>query len=97
MYIRRMSTLRCYGCQIEHPSQREHMQDGCLSAWSDIVIYNFKPALKWVELPDIVMHYNMLMGYLERPAITNIKPIVDTIVLDEESGKEKHRTRAIKR
>lgn len=35
--LRKMITAKakkdCYGCVTDHPSQREHMDSGCLSSW----------------------------------------------------------------
>jgi hypothetical protein len=35
----------CYGCCVDHPSQRQHMEGGCLMEWEDAVDMYFHRSL----------------------------------------------------
>ncbi len=46
--IKRISREQCFGCGINHGSQSEHMQAGCLSEWSDLVMTYYSDAVNSV-------------------------------------------------
>jgi hypothetical protein len=54
--MREMSRERCYGCEIDHPSQTQHMGDGCLGDIPSI-------ANSFLEEAIQVMHLDVNSDY----------------------------------
>ena len=43
--ILRLMDENCYGCRVDHPSQSQHMEGGCLMEWEDAVDTYFHRSL----------------------------------------------------
>jgi hypothetical protein len=55
----------CYGCRVDHPSQRNHMTNGCLSDWFESVEENFDLAVLRLSPEKVQPYLCHVSGLLE--------------------------------
>lgn len=60
----------CYGCSVTHPSQKQHMERGCLSEWEDKWEAYFEESFHNVSREEIIedlvkQHQTLERGLIE--------------------------------
>ena len=63
--IRRRTISTCYGCSVDHPSQLQHMDNGCMMDWEDAVTQYYEEAFACVTLDDVVEACNKIITVLD--------------------------------
>ena len=56
---------RCYGCEIDSPGQREHMEYGCLGEWADVVDMYFSGVKCKISAIQVAKAVDKIMNELK--------------------------------
>ena len=73
----RIMEERCEGCKIDAPGQLAHMQDGCLTEWSEVVENNLHLARERVNRALLAEVTTRLYKLLRQPMDSFFLPMVD--------------------
>lgn len=47
----------CHGCSFDHPSQKQHMNIGCLSPWSELRDVYIEKCFEEISVEDVLRRY----------------------------------------
>ena len=64
------ASTSCYGCEIDHPSQKQHMCGGCLSPLDECTDFYFEDACGSVKAREVLQVYQDVcqeLGMVEDP------------------------------
>ena len=77
--MRRLMNQNCFGCLVDHPSQIQHMDNGCMMEWEAAVEQYYEQAAQLVQLDDVRGATIKVMDVLQLPvaadAITQIPAV----------------------
>lgn len=52
-----MAKENCHGCSFDHPSQKQHMNMGCLSPWSELRDVYIEKCFEEISVEDVLRRY----------------------------------------
>ena len=70
--MRNRMSLNCYGCRVDHPSQVQHMDNGCLMEWESAVEQYYEDTLAFVKTDDVWDATLKIMGVLSLPVPNDV-------------------------
>ena len=92
--INELKSKKCYGCQVDHPSQIQHMYTGCMMEWEDAVRYYFDEAVKmttpekvteaFLKIVNVLKVSHDVHGLFSEMNMENIKDMVKSQDMDIE-------------